>query len=74
MLMKAQRETKNSSSLYSFYKKVTPGYDECYGVLYKSYEMDGLVGCSTFREANDVKNALLTGARIFFVWMAKLEA
>ena len=37
MLIKAQRETKNSSSLYSFYKKVTPGYDKCYDILYNSY-------------------------------------
>ena len=40
MLMKAQRETKNSSSLHSFCKKSIPGCDKRYGILCYSHETE----------------------------------
>ena len=66
MLMKAQRDKNNSTSLCSFHEKVNAGHGRRYDLLCECYEVDGFTGCTTSRKVSDVKNTLHSAARLIF--------
>ena len=56
ILMNNQRKVSSSSSKYGFQKKCRDGYSKYYQIFIDSLESDGVMGCQTSKEAENVKS------------------
>jgi len=67
ILMSNQMKVNKSSSKYGFDKKCREGYSLYYKIFIDALELEGITGCQTSKEAENIKNLGYALAKGFFL-------